>query len=53
MMAGEGPFGNIGMGGMFTLFKVRDKLVDGKAPGWYDNPQGTVAAKVSSQNGQP
>ena len=26
MMAGEGPFGAIGMGGMFTIVKVRAKL---------------------------
>ena len=25
MMAGDGPFGPMGMGGMFTLFKVRDE----------------------------
>ncbi|HKY64008.1 MAG TPA: multicopper oxidase domain-containing protein [bacterium] len=42
MMAGVGPFGNIGMGGMFTVLKVRDKLKQGDE-GWYDNPPGTVA----------
>jgi hypothetical protein len=26
MMAGEGPFGAIGMGGMFTMLKVREHL---------------------------
>ena len=25
MMAGEGPFGPVGMGGMFTLLKVRER----------------------------
>ena len=49
MMAGEGPFGNIEMGGMFTLLKVRDRLesydVD---PGWYDHPEGTIAYRVDA-----
>jgi len=46
MMAGEGPFGPVGMGGMFTILKVRDRLVPGEDPGWYPNPPGTVAYKV-------
>lgn len=49
MMMGEGPFGPLEMGGMFTLLKVRDSLApdDYSDPGWYDNPKGTVAYKVS------
>ena len=48
MMAGVGPFGNIEMGGMFTVMKVRDGL-DGYAdPGWYDHPAGSVARKVGA-----
>lgn len=43
MMAGVGPFGNVGMGGMFTVFKVRDQLKPGDENGWYENPPGTVA----------
>jgi FtsP/CotA-like multicopper oxidase with cupredoxin domain len=44
MMAGDGPYGPIGMGGMFTLLKVRDRLpADGSDPGWYQAPKGTVA----------
>jgi FtsP/CotA-like multicopper oxidase with cupredoxin domain len=43
MMAGEGPFGPIGMGGMFTILKVRDALPTEGDAGWYDNPPGTVA----------
>jgi len=36
MMAGEGPYGPIGMGGMFTVVKVRKRLpADGSDPGWY------------------
>ncbi|MFN3712472.1 MAG: multicopper oxidase family protein [Alcanivoracaceae bacterium] len=50
MMMGVGPFGNIEMGGMFTLVKVRDDLAPGdfRDPGWYQHPKGTVARKVSS-----
>ena len=53
MMMGQGPFGNIGMGGMFTLIKVRDDLSPGdfSDPGWYRHPEGTVARKVSSDPG--
>lgn len=43
MMAGVGPFGPIGMGGMFTVLKVRDRLTRGTEAGWYENPRGTVA----------
>ncbi len=48
MMMGKGPFGNIEMGGMFTILKVRDNLLsyDGD-PGWYEHPQGTVAYKLT------
>lgn len=50
MMAGKGPFGNIEMGGMFTVVKVRDDLRadDYGDPGWYRNPAGTIARKVSA-----
>ena len=41
---GKGPFGNIEMGGMFTVVKVRDNLRSyDKDPGWYKHPKGTVA----------
>jgi FtsP/CotA-like multicopper oxidase with cupredoxin domain len=45
MMTGQGPFGGIEMGGMFTLLKVRkeQKPGDYKDPGWYKHPAGTVA----------
>ena len=46
MMMGEGPFGPLEMGGMFTVFKVRDNLTSYEDPGWYDNPPGTVAYRV-------
>jgi len=49
MMNGKGPHGNIEMGGMFTVLKVRDDLKPGSYadPGWYQNPPGTEARKVS------
>jgi len=50
MMAGKGPHGNLEMGGMFTLVKVRDDLARGDYgdPGWYRAPAGTVAQRVST-----
>ncbi|MBE9608250.1 multicopper oxidase family protein [Chitinilyticum piscinae] len=51
MMTGEGPFGPIEMGGMFTLLKVRDaqKPGDYSDPGWYEHPPGTVARPADSK----
>ena len=45
MMTGEGPFGNIEMGGMFTTVKIRkdQRPGDYKDPGWYKHPAGTVS----------
>ena len=49
MMTGTGPFGAIGMGGMFTTIKVRKDQApahhpDGhRDPGWFRHPQGSVA----------
>ncbi|THC40194.1 multicopper oxidase family protein [Massilia sp. Mn16-1_5] len=45
MMTGQGPFGGVEMGGMFTVLKVRkdQKPGDYKDPGWYKHPAGTVA----------
>jgi len=49
MMMGKGPFGNLEMGGMFTLLKVRDGLAPGdfRDPGPYAHPEGSVARRVS------
>jgi FtsP/CotA-like multicopper oxidase with cupredoxin domain len=47
MMTGEGPFGPIEMGGMFTVLKVREGITSYADPGWYKHPEGTVARKVS------
>lgn len=45
MMSGDGPYGGIEMGGMFTLLKVRpdQKPGDFSDPGWYKQPTGTQA----------
>ena len=45
MMGGQGPYGAIEMGGMFTMVKVRDGLArnDYKDPGWYKQPPASVA----------
>ena len=57
MMMGKGPFGNLEMGGMFTVVKVRDDLApnDFRDPGWYRHAPGTQARKVSDDPdfGQP
>lgn len=57
MMMGKGPFGNIEMGGMFTVVKVRDDLAPGdfRDPGWYRHPEGEVARRISADPdyGQP
>ena len=46
MMSGQGPYGAIEMGGMFTIVKVRDGLTSYADPGFYQPPAGTVAKKV-------
>ena len=45
MMTGNGPFGPLEMGGMFSVVKVREGLAknDYKDPGWFKHPAGTVA----------
>jgi manganese oxidase len=51
MMTGQGPYGALEMGGMFTVVKVREGLArnDYKDPGWYKHPAGTVAYRVDDQ----
>ncbi len=55
MMSGSGQFGPIEMGGMFTVFKVREGLAAGdfRDPGPYKNPPGTVAHEVASDAAPP
>lgn len=47
MMSGQGPFGAIEMGGMFTIIKVRDGITSYDDPGFYAHPPGTLARKVT------
>ena len=53
MMIGHGQYGNIEMGGMFTLVKTRDDIAPGDYadPGFYRHPPGTVASRVSTDPG--
>jgi hypothetical protein len=55
MMTGEGPFGSIEMGGMFTVIKIREGLArnDYKDPGWYEHPAGTVAFELEAEHLRP
>ena len=50
MIGGEGQFGYITMGGMFTVFKVREDISSYEDPGWYKNPAGTVADIASTDD---
>ncbi|MHB8915220.1 MAG: multicopper oxidase family protein [Thiobacillus sp.] len=52
MMTGDGPFGGIEMGGMFTTVKVRKGLArnDYRDPGWYKHPAGQVAYEWQGDN---
>jgi len=45
MMSGEGPFGPLEMGGMFSVAKARDEVQHGDYadPGWYRHPPGEQA----------
>ena len=47
MMTGQGPFGGVEMGGMFSVLKVRADQPPGdyKDPGWFKHPSGTVASQ--------
>ncbi len=47
MLGGEGPFGAIMNGGMFTVLKVRENLTSYDDPGWYAHPPGTVAVPAT------
>ncbi|WP_395400933.1 multicopper oxidase family protein [Pseudoduganella sp. UC29_106] len=55
MMTGEGPFGGVEMGGMFTVLKVRkdQKRGDYADPGWYKHPVGTVAYEWTGDLPEP
>ena len=55
MMTGEGPFGGVEMGGMFSVLKVRkdQKRGDYSNPSWYKHPEGTVAFEVNGPVADP
>jgi len=55
MMSGDGPFGSVEMGGMFTVVKVRreQKPGDYSDPGWYQHPPGTVAYEWKGEIARP
>ncbi|TAM17995.1 MAG: copper oxidase [Candidimonas sp.] len=55
MMTGQGPFGAIGMGGMFSVVKVRDDVKPGdyKDPGWYKHPAKTLAYEYTGELPNP
>jgi hypothetical protein len=47
---GHGPFGQIFMGGMFTVLKIRERLASyDQDPGWYQHPRGTIAEAVGER----
>src|SRR5512143_605825 len=52
MMTGQGQFGPIEMGGMFTVVKVREDLAPGDYhdPGWYKHPKSSVAYEVEASS---
>lgn len=51
MMTGQGPFGPIGMGGMFSVIKVRDGIQAGdyRDPGPYQHPAGALASEYTGE----
>jgi len=55
MMGGDGPFGSVEMGGMFSVVKVRRDQPRGdyKDRGWYKHPPGTNAFEWTGALAQP
>lgn len=49
MVGAEGPHDYIGMGGMFTVLKVRETLQSYDDPGWYDPPKGTLVRAATAE----
>jgi hypothetical protein len=52
MMSGDGPYGSLEMGGMFSVVKVRDDVRAGdyRDPGWFKHPAGTVASEYTADD---
>ena len=55
MMTGDGPYGSVEMGGMFSVIKVRSqqKKGDYTDPGWYKQPKGTQALEYQGIEALP
>jgi FtsP/CotA-like multicopper oxidase with cupredoxin domain len=55
MMTGDGPYGSLEMGGMFSVVKVRDSVRPGdyRDPGWFKHPAGTVASEYTADDAAP
>ena len=53
MTVGRGPFGPIGMGGMFTVVKIREHLSGNADPGWYNSDDVPRAHRVSASTTTP
>jgi hypothetical protein len=51
MMTGEGPYGSVEMGGMFSMLKVRKDIPHGVYvdPGWYTHPKGQQAYEYTGE----
>lgn len=55
MMTGKGQFGDVNMGGMFSVLKVREGLAKGdyKDPGHYQFPKGSMAYEFVGDAPEP
>ena len=55
MMGGQGPYGDMEMGGMFTVVKIREGLAqnDYRDPGWFSQPAGTQAREWTDPLPEP
>ncbi|HET7730395.1 MAG TPA: copper oxidase, partial [Usitatibacter sp.] len=55
MMSGQGPYGAVEMGGMFTVVKIRREQAPGdyRDPGWYAQPAGTQAYEWTGAPQEP
>ena len=50
MLGAPTKYGEITMGGMFTILKVRERLTSYEDPGLYDPPKGTLATLASGDD---
>ena len=55
MMTGQGPYGPLEMGGMFSVLKVRrdQPRGDHRDPGWFQQPHGTQAYEWAGTLSEP